>query len=122
MGESLVNTNKVIDLTKRINERELKKIPEARTRQQLLQEIIDFIDEQNRIASATENANEEDFFEFLLLMKTELQYLKEKNTVQDYKISADHKEKQITIKIMPVVPIDRIDMKVIVSSGEYDQD
>lgn len=117
-----MNTNKVIDLTKRINERELKKIPEARTRQQLLQEIIDFIDEQNRIASATENANEEDFFEFLLLMKTELQYLKEKNTVQDYKISADHKEKQITIKIMPVVPIDRIDMKVIVSSGEYDQD
>lgn len=117
-----MSSDKVIDLTKRINERELKKIPESRTRQQLLQEVIDFIDEQNRIADSVESTHEEDFFEFLLLMKTELQHLKEKNAVQDYKISADHEKKQITLKVMPVVPIDRIDMKVIVSSGEYDQD
>ena len=115
-----MNSNKVVDLSKVRNERQLEKIPEAKTRQQLLQEVIDFIDDQNKIMENSDNSSEEDFFEFLLLMKTELQHLREKNTVVDYKIEANPKERQITITATPNMPIDRIDIDVIVSTGEYD--
>lgn len=109
-----MNTNKVIDFTKKLNEKELEKIPQSKTKQKFLEEIINFMNEQ-------EVSAEEDFFEFLLLIKTELQHLREKNVVTDYKIDSNPKNREINISITPSIVVDRIDMNVIVSTGEYDQ-
>lgn len=108
--------SKVINFTEKMNERELQKIPHSKTKEQLLKEVIEFIDEQNE--EETLLANDEEFFEFLVLVKTELHFLKEKNVVSDYSISTEGKG--ITVNVVPSMPIDRIDLKVIVSNKEYD--
>lgn len=113
-------SDKIIDFTKRLHEKELEKIPQSTSKQQFLEELMEFIASHDSQEDDLEAQYEEDFFEFLLLIKTELYHLKEKGVVADYKIEASTKEKSITLRVMPSISVDKINMNVIVSNGEYD--